>query len=145
MWGAIEGLVQDGAALLLTTQYLEEADRLADEIVVLSGGRTVAAGTPAQLKARVGDRRVHVSLPGDGALATAARVFERLEPELDVRARKLTIPAPDGPRDLRSALDALEQAGLFVGEASLSQPTLDDAFFALAGERDHATLEEAAR
>ena len=63
MWGAIEGLVQDGAALLLTTQYLEEADRLADEIVVLSGGRTVAAGTPAQLKARVGDRRVHVSLP----------------------------------------------------------------------------------
>src|SRR3954449_13396759 len=56
MWGAIEGLVQDGAALLLTTQYLEEADRLADEIVVLSDGKTVAAGTPAQLKARVGDR-----------------------------------------------------------------------------------------
>ena len=92
---------QDGAALLLTTQYLEEADRLADEIVVLSGGKTVAAGTPAQLKARVGDRRVHVSIPADGALATAARVFERLEPELDVRARKLTIPAPDGPRDLK--------------------------------------------
>jgi ABC-2 type transport system ATP-binding protein len=145
MWGAIEGLVQDGAALLLTTQYLEEADRLADEIVVLSGGKTVAAGTPAQLKARVGDRRVHVSLPADGALATAARVFERLEPELDVRARKLTIPAPDGPRDLRNALDALEQAGLTVEEASLSQPTLDDAFFALAGERDHTAMEEAAR
>jgi ABC-2 type transport system ATP-binding protein len=55
-----------------------------------------------------------------------------MEPELDVRARKLTIAAPDGPRDLRSALDALEQAGLTVEEASLSQPTLDDAFFALA-------------
>src|SRR5919107_2654518 len=63
MWGAIEGLVADGAALVLTTQYLEEADRLCDDIVVLPGGRTVAAGTPAELKARVGDRRVHVSLP----------------------------------------------------------------------------------
>jgi ABC-2 type transport system ATP-binding protein len=132
MWGAIEGLVQDGAALLLTTQYLEEADRLADQIVVLSGGKTVAAGTPAQLKARVGERRVHVTVPADGALATAAGLFERLEPELDVRARKLSIPAPDGPRDLRAALDALEGAGVDVEEAALSQPTLDDAFFALA-------------
>jgi ABC-2 type transport system ATP-binding protein len=134
MWGAIEGLVQDGAALVLTTQYLEEADRLADAIVVLSGGRTVAAGTPAQLKARVGDRRVHLTIPGDGELAGAARVFERLEPELDVRARRLSIPAPDGSRDLRAALDALESAGIAVDEAALSQPTLDDAFFALAGE-----------
>ncbi|HET6548362.1 MAG TPA: ATP-binding cassette domain-containing protein [Solirubrobacter sp.] len=132
MWGAIEGLVKDGTALLLTTQYLEEADRLADEIVVLSGGRTVAAGTPAQLKARVGDRRVHVSLPDDGALASAARLFGDVE--LDPRARRLSLPAPDGPRDLRVVLDALEDAGLDVAEASLSQPTLDDAFFALAGE-----------
>ncbi|MDA0164813.1 ATP-binding cassette domain-containing protein [Solirubrobacter ginsenosidimutans] len=135
MWGAIEGLVQDGAALLLTTQYLDEADRLADEIVVLRGGKTVAAGTPAQLKARVGDRRVHLTIPADGALAGAARVFERLDPELDVRARTLSIPAPDGPKDLKAALDMLEEAGLTVEEASLSQPTLDDAFFALAGER----------
>src|SRR3954447_23666942 len=134
VWGAIEVLVQDGAALLLTTQYLEEADRLADEIVVLSGGRTVAAGTPAQLKSRVGERRVHLTLPEEGALASAARVFARLEPELDVRARRLSIPAPDGPRDLRAALDALESAGIAVDEAALSQPTLDDAFFALAGE-----------
>jgi ABC-2 type transport system ATP-binding protein len=132
MWSAIDRLVQDGAALLLTTQYLEEADRLADDIVVLSGGRTVAAGTPAELKARVGDRRVHLSITGDGALATAARVFERLDPELDVRARRLSIPAPDGPRDLTAALDALAAAGIAVDEAALSQPTLDDAFFALA-------------
>ncbi|WP_028063306.1 ATP-binding cassette domain-containing protein [Solirubrobacter soli] len=136
MWGAIEGLVQDGAALLLTTQYLEEADRLADEIIVLRDGRTVAAGRPAELKARVGERRVHLTIPGDGELAGAARVFERLEPELDVRARRLSIPAPDGPRDLRAALDALEAAGIGVDEAALSQPTLDDAFFALAGERE---------
>jgi ABC-2 type transport system ATP-binding protein len=145
MWGAIEGLVEDGAALVLTTQYLEEADRLADEIVVLSGGRTVAAGTPAELKARVGERRVHVSLLEEGALATAARLFERLDPELDVRARRLTIPAPDGPRDLKATLDALEEAGLAAEEVALSRPTLDDAFFALAGQRDGNVLEEAAR
>ncbi len=144
MWGAIEGLVEDGAALVLTTQYLEEADRLADEIVVLSGGRTVAAGTPAELKARVGERRVHVSLLEEGALVTAARLFERLDPELDVRARRLTIPAPDGPRDLKATLDALEEAGLAAEEVALSRPTLDDAFFALAGERDGDVLEEAA-
>jgi ABC-2 type transport system ATP-binding protein len=132
VWVAIEGLVRDGAALVLTTQYLDEADRLADTIVVLRGGRTVAEGTPAQLKARVGQRRVHLTIPAEGALASAARVFGRLEPELDPRARRLSIPAPDGPRDLSIALDALAAAGIAVDEAALSQPTLDDAFFALA-------------
>jgi len=136
LWETIEARVAEGTTVLLTTQYLDEADRLADEIVVLAGGKTVAAGTPAQLKARVGDRRVHLTIPGDGELASAARVFERLEPELDVRARQLSIPAPEGPRDLRAALDALDAAGIAVDEASLSQPTLDDAFFALAGERE---------
>jgi ABC-2 type transport system ATP-binding protein len=135
MWGAIEGLVADGAALVLTTQYLEEADRLADDIVVLRQGRTVASGTPAELKARVGDRRVHVAVPDADAFQSAASLFERLEPELDVRARRLTVPAPDGPRDLRAVLDALEIAGIAVDEVALSQPTLDDAFFALAGDR----------
>jgi ABC-2 type transport system ATP-binding protein len=129
VWGAIEGLVTDGAALVLTTQYLEEADRLADEIVVLAGGRPVAAGTPAELKARVGDRRVHHTVPDLGA---AAQLFR--DAELDARAGRLTLPAPDGPRDLRTALDALEDAGIEVEEASLSRPTLDDAFFAFATE-----------
>ncbi|HEX6026170.1 MAG TPA: ATP-binding cassette domain-containing protein [Solirubrobacter sp.] len=129
MWSAISELVDSGTALLLTTQYLEEADRLADEIVVLNGGRTVAAGTPAELKARVGARRVHVTVDD---LDRAARLFERLEPEIDPRARRLSLPAPDGPRDLQAVLDALADADIAVDEASLSQPTLDDAFFALA-------------
>ena len=136
MWQVIRELVSSGATLLLTTQYLEEADRLADQIVVLAGGRTVAAGTPSELKARVGDRRVHLTLPDADALQDAARLFERLEPELDLRARRLSVPAPEGPQDLRAVLDALEDAGVAVEEAALSQPTLDDAFFALAGERE---------
>jgi ABC-2 type transport system ATP-binding protein len=145
MWGAIEGLVADGAAVLLTTQYLDEADRLADEIVVLAGGRTVAAGTPAQLKARVGDRRVHVSLNDADALQAAARVLERSQPELDLRAHRLSVPAPEGSQDLQAALDALEGAGVEVEEAALSRPTLDDAFFVFAGGNEQPVLEEAAR
>jgi len=127
MWGAIADLVTDGAALVLTTQYLEEADRLADRIVVLSGGRTVAEGTPAELKRRVGDRRVHLTLD---AVEEAAERLAWLAPEIDARTRRLSVDAPNGSDDLRTILAELE--GLDVEEASLAQPTLDDAFFALA-------------
>src|SRR3954454_4089586 len=130
MWGAIAGLVGDGAALVLTTQYLEEADRLADRIVVLRGGETVAEGTPTELKRLVGERRVHVTVDD---FEEAARRLERLDPELDPRAKRLSVAAPGGPDDLRTVLDELDD--LDVEEASLSQPTLDDAFFALAGEK----------
>ena len=130
MWEAIAGLVEGGAALILTTQYLEEADRLADKIVVLRDGVTVAEGTPMELKRLVGDRRVHVTVV---EYEEAARRLERLDPDLDPRTKRLSIPAPDGSDDLRAVLDELED--LEVEEVSLSQPTLDDAFFALAGEK----------
>ncbi len=108
------------------------------------GGRTVAAGTPAELKARMGDRRVQVSLPDGEGLEAAARALERLEPELDLRARRLSVPAPGGARHLQGALDALKEAGVDVEEATLSRPTLDDAFFVFTGGPDrHHILEEA--
>ena len=92
MWGAIADLVTDGAALILTTQYLEEADRLADRIVVLSGGRTVAEGTPAELKRRVGDRRVHLTLDAveEAAGGSVARPGDR------PRTRACRSPRPTG-------------------------------------------------
>ena len=98
--GRGRGPRRDGVALLLTTQYLEEADRLADQIVVLSGGRAVAAGTPAELKARVGDG-VCTFAAGRRALQGAPPV-ERLDPELDLRARSPLRPRPRGPADLRA-------------------------------------------
>ena len=134
MWSAIEGLV-------------DERHRAAAHHPVPRGGRPPGRPDrralrrpdrrrrhPAELKARVGERRVHLSLRDDEALQGAARVFERLGPELDVRARRLSVPAPEGSQDLRAVLDALEHAGVAVDEAALSRPTLDDAFFALAGE-----------
>ena len=145
MWDAIAALVEEGAAVLLTTQYLDEADRLADEIVVLSGGRTVAAGTPSELKARVGDRRVQVSLPdADGLAGRGAACSSASGPSSTSAPAGCPCPPPTGARDLQGALDALEDAGLAVEEAALSRPTLDDAFFVFTGGPDrHNVLEEA--
>jgi ABC-2 type transport system ATP-binding protein len=134
MWGLIRGLVEDGSALLLTTQYLEEADQLADRITVLSAGRAVAEGTPSELKDAVGGRRVAVELADPVALETAARTLAEGGLEVEVERRdgvRLSVPAPDGSEDLESVLALLRAAGLPVEEAGLVRPSLDDVFFAL--------------
>jgi ABC-2 type transport system ATP-binding protein len=136
VWDEVRGLVDEGAAVLLTTQYLEEADRLSDSISVLSAGRVVAEGTPAELKDRVGGRRVRAVVAGDTALDLAAGAlrdagFDGVS--VDRRARTVGASAPAGADDLSRALDVLGGEGVDVDEADLHRPTLDDAFFALAG------------
>jgi ABC-2 type transport system ATP-binding protein len=145
VWDAVRELADEGAAILLTTQYLEEADRLSDTISVLSDGRVVAEGTPAQLKDRVGGRRVQavVARAEDleeavGALADAGLRNVTADP----RASRVTAAAPDGAEDLSRALDALAREGIEVDEADLHRPTLDDAFFALAGVTTGPPAEE---
>jgi ABC-2 type transport system ATP-binding protein len=136
VWGAIRALVDDGAAVLLTTQYLEGADRLSDRISVMSAGRVVAEGTPAQLKARVGGRRVQAVVAREDDLEPAAAALRDAGlpvESVDERARRVTAGAPEGADDLARALDALAREGIEVDEADLHRPTLDDAFFALAG------------
>jgi ABC-2 type transport system ATP-binding protein len=139
----IEDMVSEGTALLLTTQYLEEADRLADRITVLAEGRTVAEGTPTELKDRVGDRRVDLVVPtGDSPAALNALAAAGLGAELDNRDRRITVNAPRGDADLERVLTVLRAARVPVDEIALRRPTLDDAFFALAGGL--AELEEVA-
>src|SRR3954468_22957257 len=136
VWAAVRELADDGAAVLLTTQYLEEADRLCDAISVLSAGRVVAEGTPAELKDRVGGRRVEavVSRPDDiEPAAVALRDAGLRSVSVDARARRVSAAAPAGAEDLARALDALAREAIEVDEADLHRPTLDDAFFALAG------------
>jgi len=136
VWAAVRELVDDGAAVLLTTQYLDEADRLCDAISVLSAGRVVAEGTPAALKDRVGGRRVQaVVARGDDldAAAAALRDADLAAVSVDARARRVSAAAPGGADDLARALDALAREAIEVDEADLHRPTLDDAFFALAG------------
>ena len=136
VWDAIRGLADDGAAILLTTQYLEEADRLSDTISVLSAGRVVAEGTPAQLKDRVGGRRVRAVLARADDLDAAVRALDDAGLDavsVDARAARVSAAAPGGADDLARALDALAREDIEVDEANLDRPTLDDAFFALAG------------
>ncbi len=137
---AIRELVAEGTALLLTTQYLEEADKLADRIVVLARGRVVANGTPGEMKDSVGGRRVEAVLAEGEDLHAAARALG--DAAIDDRTRTVSAAAPNGTEDLARAVHALR--AFDVVEAALRRPTLDDAFLALAGEADGAAAAEEA-
>ncbi|MFZ0044027.1 MAG: ATP-binding cassette domain-containing protein, partial [Solirubrobacteraceae bacterium] len=143
VWTTIRELVSEGVTLLLTTQYLEEADALADRVVLIDQGRTVAAGTPAQLKAQVGQQRVDV-------VAADAEAFKELLSVLDGRfeltpiseQRTISISAPDEVADLARVASAVEDSGVEVDEIALRRPTLDDAFLALTGHSAQTTEPE---
>ncbi|MGW8066316.1 ATP-binding cassette domain-containing protein [Streptomyces ziwulingensis] len=134
LWEVVEGLVEQGTTVLLTTQYLEEADRLADSIVVLSAGRVVAAGTAAELKATVGRRTVTLALEtGEdrNAAGTALRGagFTPVVGEEDPRA--VVVPI-DATREIAEVVRALDQVGVEATELTFGEPTLDDVYLALA-------------
>jgi ABC-type multidrug transport system ATPase subunit len=138
VWSTIRSLVDDGVTLLLTTQYLEEADALADRVLLIDRGREVAAGTPAQLKAQVGEQRVDV-------IAADAAEFERLgtllreqfETSESAEQRTVSVVAPGEAEDLARVAGTVAQAGIAVDEIALRRPTLDDAFLALTGHLAH--------
>ena len=139
VWSTIRELVADGVTLLLTTQYLQEADGLADRVVLIDRGREVAAGSPAQLKAQVGQQRVDV-------IAADAAGFERLVALLGERfaitpaneQRTVSVAAPEEAADLARVAAAVDQAQIEVDEIALRRPTLDDAFLALTGHASHS-------
>jgi len=141
MWEIIRELAADGTTLLLTTQYLEEADALADRVVLIDRGREVAAGTPAQLKTQVGEQRVDV-IAADGSEfeRAGALLRDRFSVTLAPEQRTISVAAPGEAEDLASVAGALAEAGIGVDEIALRRPTLDDAFLALTG---HMTHEEA--
>lgn len=134
LWEIVEGLVTDGATVLLTTQYLEEADRLADSITVLSGGRVIADGTAAELKAAVGRRTVTVTLDPAADRESAVGALRRaaLEPSVAPETDCLVIPI-DASKDVATVIRALDQVGAEASELSFGEPTLDDVYLALAG------------
>jgi daunorubicin resistance ABC transporter ATP-binding subunit len=145
LWALIRDLAADGTTVLLTTQYLEEADQLANRIAVIDQGRLAIQGTASQLKDHVGGAVVELRV----AAADRTRTLQALQkaglhdPTVDAHDGRVVLPAPDGPRTLRVALRHLEQAGITPVDAALRRPTLDEAFLALTGH--HATAGGRAR
>jgi ABC-2 type transport system ATP-binding protein len=136
MWEIVEKLVSDGTTVLLTTQYLDEADRLADSITVLSEGRVVASGTSSELKAQVGQRTVTVTLATAADLPKAMESLVRagMHPVLDAEHNTLTAPVI-ASRELAVVVRALDEVGLEATELALGEPTLDDVYLTLAANK----------
>jgi ABC-2 type transport system ATP-binding protein len=136
LWDLLEELVRGGMTLLLTTQYLEEAERLADTIAVVDKGKVIARGTIAELKTQVGGDRVDVRIADPAHLSTAVDVLRGLahgEPTVDAASNLVGVPASEGPSAIAEVVRALDRAGVGMLDISIHQPTLDDVFLALTG------------
>jgi ABC-2 type transport system ATP-binding protein len=142
MWDVIRNLVREGVTLLLTTQYLEEADELADRIAVVDRGRIIATGTADELKSQVGGERIEVVVHDRAAIERATAILSRDcagDCTLDEHTRKITVPASGGAGTLVQVVRDLDEAGIGIDDIALRRPTLDDVFLSLTG---HASVEE---
>jgi ABC-2 type transport system ATP-binding protein len=138
LWNTVRGLVADGMTVLLTTQYLEEADYLADQVVVIAAGQVVADGTPDELKRKVGQEWLEVAVALPDRVAAAMAVLAPLavdEPTTDATKGLVKLQLRDGMDGIAAAAVALRDAGVDVADFALRRPTLDDVFFNLVGHQ----------
>jgi ABC-2 type transport system ATP-binding protein len=145
VWQAIRALAAGGTTVLLTTQYLDEADRLADRISLIDHGRVIADGAPEELKSTVGGDQIDVVVRGDHDLPAAAAAVGRVagaEPEVDRDTRRVSAPVRDRVTALTEVVRALDDAGIGAEDIALRRPTLDEVFLRLTGH--HADQEVAA-
>ena len=141
MWGVIEELVKDGVTLLLTTQYLDEADQLADEIAVIDHGTVIARGTSDALKNQVGGERLEVTVDARH-IAETTQIIEKISGQsavVDTALRKISAPVSNGPTALIEALRRMDAAAIHPLDVGIKRPSLDDVFMSLTG---HVAEEE---
>ncbi len=137
LWDVLETLVDTGTTILLTTQYLEEADRLADDIVVVDHGRVIARGNAASLKAQVGGAQVFATVTDPARLGDVARIIETVtgaSPDIDPGARSVHSASDDGTRAVARLADALAAEQIAVDDLGVRRPTLDEVFLTLTGQ-----------
>jgi ABC-2 type transport system ATP-binding protein len=136
MWDVIRSLVREGTTLLLTTQYLEEADELADTIAVVDHGKIIARGTADELKAQVGGERIEVVVHDRTRIDDARRILGAIgvgSAAVDEHTRRVTVPSDGGARRLATVIRDLDEAGIAIDDIGLRRPTLDDVFLTLTG------------
>jgi ABC-2 type transport system ATP-binding protein len=140
LWDAIRQLVASGTDVLLTTQYLDEADQLAADIVIIDQGKVIAAGTPPELKTLAGDDVIEVHVRDGDALSGAATALSTVgrDPRVDLATHRASV-AVDGAHRLMEAVRALDRVGLPVEDISLRRPTLDEVFLTLTGRSTDST------
>jgi ABC-2 type transport system ATP-binding protein len=147
LWDAIRAMVERGTDVLLTTQYLDEADHLAGRVVIIDHGRAVATGTPNELKRRVGRNVVEVHVRDLADVPKVANALSRVgggEPEIDESTRRIGVRVGAGTDELRDALGALEAVGITPDDVALRPPTLDEVFLALTGRPTDANADQEA-
>jgi ABC-2 type transport system ATP-binding protein len=142
MWDVIRELVRQGKTLLLTTQYLEEADELADTIAVVDAGKIIARGTADELKAKVGGERIEVVVREKTDIPRAVELLSRDcegECTVDEHTRRITVPAHGGAQRLMQVVRDLDESGVAIDDIALRRPTLDDVFLSLTGHAAEAS------
>lgn len=142
MWDIIKKLMANGTTILLTTQYLEEADQLADRIVVIDGGKVIAEGTAKELKSKVGKDRLELTFTDAKALQTASQVLGGDIVGSNEKENSATVIIEDTNVDVRRILDTLSNKNISVASLTVHKPTLDDVFLSLTGKQKAASEEE---
>jgi ABC-2 type transport system ATP-binding protein len=145
MWDIIKKLMNGGTTILLTTQYLEEADQLADRIVVIDGGKVIAEGTATELKSKVGKDRLELSFADSAGLSGALKALGKSVTGTDRKEYTATVAIQDVNTDVKQVLETLAGAGVTVAGMAIHKPTLDDVFLTLTGKQAQEGPEEEAK